>query len=232
MRLVVFVLLNVFTAGLCLGQKTVSYEKEKYIVGVSSTTGNFSVLSKDFITLKVRFVLLTVLEERNISSVHRKFGSGYINNYCIPLIKSLMRENFGNYTMKEALFSSRKQLIEAIKSKFRETLDNDSIFLKDLLIETVDIPAEVKNAMEGVMIAKQQVEKQKALFEKSRIETEMKQMKLKQDMALNRMLDSSLTERVLQMKYIDVLSKLSESPNTKVVILGSPKLDVPVVLEK
>ena len=46
----------------------------------------------------------------------------------------------------------------------------------------------------------------------------------------NRILSASLTDNVLKDKGIDATLKLSESPNSKVVIVGSGKGGMPLIL--
>jgi regulator of protease activity HflC (stomatin/prohibitin superfamily) len=46
----------------------------------------------------------------------------------------------------------------------------------------------------------------------------------------NRILSASLTDKILQDKGIDATIKLSESQNTKVVVIGSGKDGMPLIL--
>ena len=47
----------------------------------------------------------------------------------------------------------------------------------------------------------------------------------------NHIIDSSLTTKVLHLKYIDALEKIAKSGNTKVVILGGKELILPKMLD-
>ncbi|NNK71414.1 MAG: prohibitin family protein, partial [Flavobacteriaceae bacterium] len=46
----------------------------------------------------------------------------------------------------------------------------------------------------------------------------------------NRILSASLTDKILQDKGIEATTKLAESPNSKVVIIGSGKDGLPIIL--
>ena len=46
----------------------------------------------------------------------------------------------------------------------------------------------------------------------------------------NRILSASLTDKILQDKGIDATLKLSESPNTKVIVIGGGEGGLPLIL--
>ena len=48
--------------------------------------------------------------------------------------------------------------------------------------------------------------------------------------AANRILNASLKEKILQEKGIEATLKLAESPNSKVVVIGSGKNGMPIIL--
>ena len=47
---------------------------------------------------------------------------------------------------------------------------------------------------------------------------------------LNRIISASLTDKILQQKGIDATLVLAESPNAKVVVIGSVKDGLPLIL--
>ena len=46
----------------------------------------------------------------------------------------------------------------------------------------------------------------------------------------NKILSASLNDRILQDKGIEATVKLSESPNSKVIVIGSGKTGLPIIL--
>ena len=46
----------------------------------------------------------------------------------------------------------------------------------------------------------------------------------------NRILSASLTDKILREKGIEATIKLSESPNSKVIVIGSGKEGMPIIL--
>ena len=46
----------------------------------------------------------------------------------------------------------------------------------------------------------------------------------------NRILSASLTDKILQEKGIEATLKLAESPNAKVIVIGSGKTGMPIIL--
>ena len=48
--------------------------------------------------------------------------------------------------------------------------------------------------------------------------------------AYNRIINASLTKAILQQRGIEATIKLAESPNTKVIVIGSGKDGLPLIL--
>jgi hypothetical protein len=57
-------------------------------------------------------------------------------------------------------------------------------------------------------------------------------MQIEAEAERNLMLDKRLTERVLQLKYIETLNKLAESSNAKVIIFSDEKINIPKMLKE
>ena len=67
------------------------------------------------------------------------------------------------------------------------------------------------------------ISKAKKEAERQRIDAEGKAI-------ANKILSASLTEKILQEKGIDATLELAKSPNSKVVVIGSGKSGMPIIL--
>ena len=67
-------------------------------------------------------------------------------------------------------------------------------------------------------------------IEKERLEADRKQIEANGIAKYNLILDSSLTDKILKQKGIDATLKLAESPNAKVIVIGSGKDGMPLIL--
>ncbi len=176
--MIMIFVVSVFTSVLSFGQKTSKYEKTEYNIGFNYEQDEFSILSKDMIVLTFNYSFLTTIEEANIPFIHNKFGP-YYKKYCQSLVRSLIRENFGQYTVEEIVYSKRDLIITDISNKLSTSLEEYKIIFEKLLIESIEIPPELKASMEEVVIAQQEVIAKRYELEKVKIELEIQAAKNK-----------------------------------------------------
>jgi prohibitin 1 len=213
-------------------QKTIQYEKKTYITGVSSEQDEISVISKDLITLGIKYAFLTSIKKEDIPVIHDSYGPDYIEKVCLPVIRSSARQTIGGYTVEE-IFSSKRDVIEnEILETSKNILYKHSINLEGLYITNIELPQKIREAMEEKLVTEQEILIRENRIKISKMDSERQRIKAEGTAEYNRILDSSLTEKVLQMKYIEVLSELAKSQNTKIIILDSNKPELPIIIEK
>ena len=67
-------------------------------------------------------------------------------------------------------------------------------------------------------------------MDKEKSEAERKRIAAEGEATANKIINNSLTPSLLKMRGIEATSKLAESPNSKVVVIGSGKDGLPIIL--
>ncbi len=67
-------------------------------------------------------------------------------------------------------------------------------------------------------------------LDKEKSEAERKRIAAEGEATANAIINSSLTTALLRMRGIEATTKLAESPNSKVIIIGSGKDGLPLIL--
>lgn len=165
-----------------------------------------------------------------IGQLHQKFGIDYINILVIPEIRSVVRSITGRYTAEELFSTKRKEVEDLIEKEASYVLKNNNIELRALLIRSITLPPQIKEAIESKLKQEQEALAYKFKLDKERSEAERRQIEAEGIANYNRILNASLTPNILKQKGIDATLKLAESPNTKVVIVGSGKDGLPLIL--
>ncbi|MBA7577951.1 hypothetical protein ES708_19807 [subsurface metagenome] len=98
------------------------------------------------------------------------------------------------------------------------------------MIRSINLPAQIKGAIENKLEQEQEALAYEFRLTREKSEAERKKIEAEGIAAYNRILNASLTERILKQKGIDATLKLAESPNAKVVIVGSGKDGMPLIL--
>tara|TARA_B100000963_G_C22612317_1_gene665484 strand:+ start:1154 stop:1966 length:813 start_codon:yes stop_codon:yes gene_type:complete len=207
-------------------------EKYIYNVRIQEDLSIMEVLSKNGLTIKTELSYRYKPVDEKVGYVHDDLGINYHDNIIIPEIRSVTREVIGEY-LPEELYSTKREVIEdEIYERTKVTLLEKNLLLDAVLIRDVTLPKTLQDAIENKLKQEQisleydfklvQAEKE---AQKQIIEAEGKAK-------ANRILSASLTDNILRDKGIEATLQLSESPNSKVVVVGSPDDGLPIILGK
>ena len=88
----------------------------------------------------------------------------------------------------------------------------------------------IKEAIERKLRQEQEALEYEFRLEKAKQEAERQRIDAEGKARANRILSASLTDRILQEKGIEATLKLAESPNSKVIVVGSGENGLPIIL--
>lgn len=165
-----------------------------------------------------------------LGKLHQEKSEQYKERILLPAIRSAARSVVGRYT-PEQLYSSKRDAIQAeIYTETKNIVEDQYIQLNEVLVRDVTLPPTIKEAIERKL--KQEQESLEYEFRLVTADKEAQKVRIEaQGKAdANRILSASLTDKILQDKGIDATLKLSESPNSKVVIIGSGDTGMPIIL--
>ena len=165
-----------------------------------------------------------------IGYLHETFGQGYISTLVVPEVRATVRRVTGRYTAEEIYSTKRAEVEEKINEETASALSSNNIKLQALLIRSINLPADIKQAIETKLKSQQEALAMRFVNEKEKMEATRKKIEADGIAVYNRILNSSLTPNILKQKGIDATLKLAESPNAKVVIVGSGKEGLPLIL--
>lgn len=167
-----------------------------------------------------------------IGEVHEKFGENYVTKLVIPEVRSTVRQVMGRYTAEEIYSTKRKEVEAAIIKETEDVLKlpQNNIHMTALLIRAIQLPDQIKRAIESKLQQQQEALAYRYKLEKEQSEAERKRIAAEGEAKANQIINSSLTPALLKMRGIEATLKLSESGNSKVVIIGSGEDGLPLIL--
>lgn len=169
-------------------------------------------------------------QKNNLARLHKEKGENYLDRVIKPAIRSAARSVVGRYT-PEQLYSSKRDVIQQeIFIETKKILDKQFIQLNEVLVRDVELPPTIKNAIERKLKQEQEALEYEFRIAKAKKEAERQRIDAEGKAAANKILSASLTDKILQEKGIEATLKLSESPNSKVVLIGSGKNGMPIIL--
>lgn len=165
-----------------------------------------------------------------IGFLHQQFGVNYINVLVIPELRSSVRQVAGRYGAEEIYSTKRAEVEQTIKEETRKVLAENYIDMKALLIRSINLPEQIKNAIESKLKQEQEALAYEFRLQREESEAERRRIEAEGIAAYNRIINQSLTEAILQQRGIEATLQLSESPNTKVIVIGSGEDGLPLIL--
>jgi regulator of protease activity HflC (stomatin/prohibitin superfamily) len=165
-----------------------------------------------------------------IGYLHQQFGVNYVNVLVVPEVRSSVRQVAGRYTAEEIYSTKRAEVEQAIITETRETLGENFIDMKALLIRSINLPAQIKGAIENKLQQEQEALAYEFRLKREESEAERRRIEAEGIANYNRIINASLTDKILQQRGIEATTSLAESTNSKVIVIGSGKDGLPLIL--
>lgn len=188
------------------------------------------VLDKNGLSLNVDVTVRFNPTFDQIGFLHQQFGINFINVLVIPEVRSSVRQVAGRYSAEEIYSTKRAEVEQTIKDETRKVLGENYIAMKALLIRSINLPEQIKNAIETKLKEEQAALAYEFTLKKEQSEAERRRIEAEGIANYNRIINLSLTEKILQQRGIEATIQLAESPNSKVVVIGSGKDGLPLIL--
>ena len=191
---------------------------------------SMEVLSNDGLNIKVAVTVRYSPIQNKIGDLHEKFGEAYKENLIKPEVRSAVRKVIGDFTPEELYSTKRDEVQTRISAELQDALNKNFISLKAALIRDIELPPRVQEAIEEKLKAEQMALKYEYLLDQEKQEAERKKIEAGAKAEANRILNASLTDKILQDKGIEATLELSKSPNSKVIVVGGGDGGLPIIL--
>jgi regulator of protease activity HflC (stomatin/prohibitin superfamily) len=194
-----------------------------------------TVLDKRGLTVNIDIAVQYRLRAASAPETIEIWGAGWEEKIINSKVREVVRDVVGQYTA-EQLPEMRNQIADAIEVKVKESVDSlegQPVALESVELRTINLPVKIKDQIERVQIAKQDVtiaeqEKAKAIqqaltaaevargeAERNRIEAQGEADKIRieaeEQAKANMLLSSSLTAELLQLEQIKTQGKFNEA---------------------
>ncbi|QTE23243.1 prohibitin family protein [Polaribacter cellanae] len=195
-----------------------------------SISDEMNVLSVNGLEVKVNGTIWYEPEFANLGSLIKTKGEDYERELLDPAINAAARSVVGRYT-PEQLYSSKRDVIEQeILDEVQNILKGQFLSVKRVLVEDVKLPTTIRTAIETKLKQEQESLEYEFRLAKAKKEAERQKIDAEGKAIANKILSASLTDKILQEKGIDATLELSKSSNSKVIVIGSGKDGLPIIL--
>ncbi|RUM74407.1 MAG: prohibitin family protein [Sulfurovum sp.] len=210
-------------------------EKYKGFEGGLRRNGAIPVLDKRGLTVNIDLAVQYRLRSESAPATIAKWGSSWEEKIINSKVREVVRDVVGQYTA-EQLPEMRNDIASAVQTKVREKIDalpNKPVILSSVELRNIVLPPKIKEKIEEVQAAKQDVtiaeqEKEKAkqqaqkaaevargVAEKNRIEAQGEADKIRieaeEQAKANTLISSSLTPALIQLEQIKTQAKFNDA---------------------
>ncbi len=191
---------------------------------------NMRVLSSNGLEISLDVSVLYQPKLNELGMLHKTKGENYLGIVIVPEIRAVARSVIGRYT-PEQLYSTKRDAIQnEIFEETKRKVDQQHVQLNAVLVRDVTLPISIKEAIQRKLTQEQESLEYEFRLEKARKEAEKVRIDAQGKADANRILAASLTTNILKDKGIEATLKLAESTNAKVIVVGSGKDGLPLIL--
>ena len=201
-----------------------------YDVKEQKSEETMDVLDKNGLSVNIDVSVRFNPVYNKIGYLHEIFGKNYITQLVIPEVRSAVRQVAGRYTAEEIYSTKRQEVETTIQAEASKSLKMNNIDMRALLIRSINLPAKIKQAIETKLQQEQEALAYRFKLEREKSEAERKRIAAEGEARANKIINSSLTNALLKMRGIEATIKLSQSQNSKVIVIGSGKDGLPLIL--
>jgi regulator of protease activity HflC (stomatin/prohibitin superfamily) len=188
------------------------------------------VPSQEGLTVKLEVSALYHLDPEKAADVYRTVGTDYAEIILQPQFRSVTRGVTAQYEARALYTSEREKLAETIASDLRKLVEPRGISIEATPLRQLTLPARLATAIEEKLGADQESQRMQFVLAKERQEAERRRIEAQGIADFQRIVTTGINDQLLRWKGIEATLKIAESQNSKVVIIGSAKDGLPVIL--
>ncbi|MGI4740344.1 MAG: prohibitin family protein [Janthinobacterium lividum] len=188
------------------------------------------VLSADGLEVVIDLTVLYHVVPAQAPHILATIGEDYQDKIVRAISRTRIRDNAVYYDAV-ALYSTRREefqarILAAIEKDFR----TNGLQLDQLLIRNIQLPQSVKASIESKISAEQDAQKMQFVLQKEKQEAERKRVEAQGIADYQRIVNTELSDKLLQYETIKANQAIATSPNAKVIIMGGGRGNAPQLL--
>lgn len=178
------------------------------------------ILSADGLEVVIDLTVLYRVIPSEAPKLYRTVGMDYKNTIVRPITRTKIRDNAVYYDAVALYSKQRDQFQQRIFTSIEKDFKSRGLILEQLLVRNITLPMSVKAAIESKINAEQEAQKMQFVLQKEKQEAERKRVEAQGIADYQRIINSELSDKLLQYESIKAQKEIALSPNAKVIIMG------------
>ena len=197
-----------------------------YDLRLQSITETYNAISSDGVSMTASVNARFRLQRDGVAVLHKAIGPNYLQLIAQPGIGSLTREVIAHYTAEQVYSTGRREIQDKIRQR---TLEKASEKMMGR-VALANLPAFVVNAINRKTEQYYISEEYRFRVGRERRESERKKIEGEGIRDFQQIVSQGISDSYLRWRGVEATLQLAQSTNSKVVIIGSGKDGLPVIL--
>jgi regulator of protease activity HflC (stomatin/prohibitin superfamily) len=207
--------------------------------GKTGPADGIVTLSSDGLRMPVDVSIAYRLVGEDAAWVYRNIGPDYVHKIIRPASRTAVREATARFSAQDAYAVKREELAQVMEVALRRRIaaileqyefEGTAVVVQQVLLRNVDLPPRVKESIEEKLAAEQDAQRMQFVLAKERQEAERKRIEAEGIRDFQVTVSEGIDDNLLRWKGIDATLQVAQSDNAKIVIVGSGKDGLPIIL--
>ena len=189
----------------------------------------FDVLSVKGLRIHLAIAIRYRPQYDMLTTLHQKIGPDYLQRVVLPQIESVMRKQLGKYNADQIYTNENGLLNSAIVLAINE-VGRNYVVVDDVIIRSLTLPDNIVKAIEDKLTQQEYFRSYEFRLKSAAKEAQRRISEAKGINQAQRIISESLTPEILAYEGIKATQELAKSQNAKIVVIGSGKNGLPLIL--
>lgn len=189
-----------------------------------------NVPSKEGLSVELEISLLYSLSFENANKIYKTVGEDYVEKILIPQFRSVVRGVTAKYEARALYTAEREQLSREMETELSKLVQSRGITLEAAPLRQIILPPGLTNSIEEKLKSEQESQRMQFILQRETQEAERKRIEAKGIADFQDIVSRGISDQLLKWKGIEATEKLAASSNTKIVVIGSGKDGLPLIL--
>ncbi len=186
-------------------------------------------LTKEGLKVELEISIRYYPELETIGILHQRIGPDYLYKVVVPEVESDIRVQVGHLDIN-SMYSPDPALLQVMVNDTMDQLEKNYITIQDVVITRITLPKSIETVMEKKIEYKELAEAYQYRIEGEKLEAKRKLIEADGIRAYNETISKSMTSDILKWQGIQATVALSNSNNSKVIVLGNSSKEMPIIL--
>jgi regulator of protease activity HflC (stomatin/prohibitin superfamily) len=189
-----------------------------------------SVPSSEGLVLNLDTSLIFHLNPDKAAEVYQKIGPGYVEVLIEPNLRSAIREATASHSANALYSGEREMVAKQIVGQLTDLLGKRGFVVESILLRDIQLPNTLRASIELKQQAEQEALAMNFRLQKEKQEAERKRIEAAGVRDFQQIVAQGISSQLLEWKGIEATENLAKSPNAKIVVIGSGKNGLPLIL--